>query len=33
MTDPTVVYLGLGSNMGNRESNLDMALKFPDARF
>jgi 2-amino-4-hydroxy-6-hydroxymethyldihydropteridine diphosphokinase len=27
MTDPTVVYLGLGSNLGNRESNLDMALK------
>ncbi len=27
MTDPTVVYLGLGSNLGNREANLDMALK------
>ena len=27
MTDPTTVYLGLGSNLGNRESNLDTALK------
>jgi len=27
MTEPNVVYLGLGSNLGNRESNLDMALK------
>lgn len=27
MTDPTIVYLGLGSNLGNREANLDRALK------
>ena len=27
MTDPTVVYLGLGSNLGNRQANLDQALK------
>ena len=27
MTDATRTYLGLGSNLGNREANLDMALK------
>lgn len=27
MTDVVRVYLGLGSNLGNREDNLDMALK------
>ncbi len=27
MTDTVKVYLGLGSNLGNREDNLDMALK------
>ena len=27
MTDPTTVYLGLGSNLGNRESNLDTAIR------
>jgi len=26
MTEPVTVYLGLGSNMGNREGNLDRAL-------
>ena len=26
MTEPVTVYLGLGSNMGNREENLDHAL-------
>ncbi|MBA7559872.1 Bifunctional folate synthesis protein [subsurface metagenome] len=28
MEEPVVVYLGLGSNMGNRQSNLDKALDF-----
>ena len=27
MTDTVTVYLGLGSNLGNRADNLDMALK------
>lgn len=27
MTDLVTVYLGLGSNLGNRQDNLDMALK------
>ena len=27
MTDTLTVYLGLGSNLGNRQDNLDMALK------
>ncbi len=26
--EPVIVYLGLGSNMGNRQSNLDRALDF-----
>ena len=32
MTEPVVVYLGLGSNMGNRQDNLDKALGFLSQR-
>ena len=32
MTDTVTVYLGLGSNLGNREDNLDMALKLLSQR-
>jgi 2-amino-4-hydroxy-6-hydroxymethyldihydropteridine diphosphokinase len=32
MTEPVVVYLGLGSNMGNRQDNLDKALDFLSQR-
>lgn len=32
MTDTVTAYLGLGSNMGNREDNLDMALKLLSKR-
>ncbi len=32
MTEPVVVYLGLGSNMGNRQGNLDKALDFLSQR-
>ena len=32
MTDTVTVYLGLGSNLGNREENLDMALKLLSQR-
>jgi len=32
MTDTVTAYLGLGSNLGNREDNLDMALKLLSQR-
>jgi 2-amino-4-hydroxy-6-hydroxymethyldihydropteridine diphosphokinase len=32
MTDTITVYLSLGSNLGNREDNLDMALKLLSER-
>lgn len=32
MTEPVVVYLGLGSNIGNRQDNLDKALDFLSQR-
>jgi len=32
VTDTVTVYLGLGSNLGNREENLDMALKLLSQR-
>ena len=32
MTDLVTVYLGLGPNMGNRQANLDMALKLLSER-
>jgi len=32
MTEPVVVYLGLGSNMGNRQDNLGKALDFLSQR-
>jgi len=32
MTDMVTVYLSLGSNLGNREENLDMALKLLSER-
>ncbi len=32
MTDMVTVYLGLGSNLGNRQANLDMALKLLSER-
>ena len=32
MTDLVTVYLGLGSNLGNRQENLDMALKLLSQR-
>jgi 2-amino-4-hydroxy-6-hydroxymethyldihydropteridine diphosphokinase len=32
MTDMVTVYLSLGSNLGNREDNLDMALKLLSER-
>ena len=32
MTEPATVYLGLGSNMGDREANLDRALDFLSQR-
>jgi 2-amino-4-hydroxy-6-hydroxymethyldihydropteridine diphosphokinase len=32
MTEPVTVYLGLGSNMGNRTDNLDKALEFLSQR-
>jgi len=32
MAEPVVVYLGLGSNMGNRQDNLDKALDFLSQR-
>jgi 2-amino-4-hydroxy-6-hydroxymethyldihydropteridine diphosphokinase len=32
MTDMVSVYLGLGSNLGNRQANLDMALKLLSER-
>ena len=31
--EPVVVYLGLGSNMGNRQRNLDRALEMLSQRF
>jgi len=31
-TEPLTVYLGLGSNMGNRQDNLDRALDFLSQR-
>ena len=31
-TEPLAVYLGLGSNMGNRQDNLDRALDFLSQR-
>ena len=31
-TEPLTVYLGLGSNMGNRQGNLDRALDFLSQR-
>ncbi len=31
-SEPVVVYLGLGSNMGNRQDNLDKALGFLSQR-
>ena len=30
--EPVVVYLGLGSNLGNRQDNLDLALDFLSQR-
>ena len=32
MSEPVEVYLGLGSNMGNRQDNLDEALEFLSQR-
>jgi len=32
MSEPVEVYLGLGSNMGNRQDNLDKALDFLSQR-
>jgi 2-amino-4-hydroxy-6-hydroxymethyldihydropteridine diphosphokinase len=32
MSEPVVVYLGLGSNMGNRQDNLDKAIGFLSQR-
>jgi len=32
MSEPVEVYLGLGSNMGNRQDNLDTALDFLSQR-
>lgn len=32
MTEPVTVYLGLGSNMGDRQANLDRALDFLSQR-
>jgi len=32
VTDTVTAYLGLGSNLGNREDNLDMALKLLSQR-
>ena len=32
MAEPVMVYLGLGSNLGNRQGNLDQALKLLSAR-
>jgi len=32
MNEPVTVYLGLGSNLGNRQSNLDRALDFLSQR-
>lgn len=32
MSEPVEVYLGLGSNMGNRQDNLDKALEFLSQR-
>jgi 2-amino-4-hydroxy-6-hydroxymethyldihydropteridine diphosphokinase len=32
MTDTVTVYLSLGSNLGNRQANLDMALKLLSER-
>ena len=32
MSEPVEVYLGLGSNMGNRQDNLDRALEFLSQR-
>ena len=32
MTEATTVYLGLGSNMGDRQENLDKALEFLSQR-
>lgn len=32
MTEPVTVYLGLGSNMGDREGNLDKALELLSQR-
>ena len=31
--EPVIVYLGLGSNMGNRQGNLDRALEMLSQRF
>ncbi len=33
ITQPVIVYLCLGSNIGNRQSNLDRALEFLSQRF
>ena len=32
MTEPASIYLGLGSNMGDRQANLDTALNFLSQR-
>ncbi len=32
MSEPVIVYLGLGSNLGNRQDNLNMALDFLSQR-
>jgi len=32
MSEPVEIYLGLGSNMGNRQDNLDKALEFLSQR-
>jgi len=32
MTEPTTVYLGIGSNLGNREANLDRAIEMLSER-
>ena len=32
MTEPSTVYLGIGSNLGNREANLDRAIEMLSER-